>query len=135
MLLPLAALGAFLHYPAYRLAGLLADRFAQGEEDQQATIKAGAAVLLFLATWAACVAAAGMLLGLRAAFVAALLAPASGYAALRARESLDVLVGRGRALLSVFSRDSSGQRLMAERCAMREEILEIASELDLLPAD
>lgn len=134
LLLPLAALGAFLHYPAYRLAGFLADQFARGEEDQQATIKAGAAVLLFPATWAACAAAAGLLFGLRAALVAASVAPVSGYAALRAQETLDVLIGRGRALLSVFSRDSSVRRLLAERRALREEILKIATELDLLPA-
>jgi glycerol-3-phosphate O-acyltransferase/dihydroxyacetone phosphate acyltransferase len=133
-LLPVAALGVFLHYPAYRLAGFLADQFARGQEDQLATIKAGAAVLLFPATWAACAAAAGMLLRPGAALVTAVLAPVSGYAALRASESLDVLVGRGRALLSVFSRDSAGRRLLAERRALREEILEIASELDLLPS-
>jgi glycerol-3-phosphate O-acyltransferase/dihydroxyacetone phosphate acyltransferase len=135
LLLPLAALGAFLHYPAYRLAGFLADQFARGQEDQLATIKAGAAVLLFPATWAACAAVAGTLFGLRAALVTAVLTPVSGYEALRARESLDVVVGRGRALLSVFSRDSSIRRLLAERRALREEILVIASELDLLPAN
>jgi hypothetical protein len=134
LLLPVAALGAFLHYPAYRLAGFLAKRFAGGAEDQLATNKAGASMVLFPATWVVAAAAAGILLGRTAALVTAVLAPASGYAALRASESLDVLIGRGRALLSAFSRSYSARRLVAERRAIREDFLQAARELDLLPA-
>jgi glycerol-3-phosphate O-acyltransferase / dihydroxyacetone phosphate acyltransferase len=134
LLLPLAALGAFLHYPAYRLAGFLANQFAGGKEDQLATIKAGSSALLFPATWVVSAVAAGILLGRRAALVTAVLAPASGYAALRARESLDVLIGRGRALLYALSRSYPARRLVAERRGIREDFLQAAGELDLLPA-
>ncbi len=130
LLLPFAALGAFLHYPAYRLAGLLADRFSGGHEDLLATIKAGSSLILFPATWALCAAAADILFGRRAALVTAFLAPLSGYAALRTGEALDVLVGRARALLHAFSRDSAARRLSSERQAIREEILKAASELE-----
>ena len=134
LLLPLAALGAFLHYPAYRLAGFLANQFAAGKEDQLATIKAGSSALLFPATWVISAAAAGILFGRGAALVTAVLAPASGYAALRARESLDVLIGRGRALLYTLSGAYASRRLVAERRAIHEEITGIATELDLLPS-
>ena len=134
LLLPLAVLGAFLHYPAYRLAGFLASQFAGGQEDQLATIKAGSSVLLFPATWAVSAAAAGMLLGRRAAILTAVLAPASGYAAMRARESLDLIVGRARALLSALSGVYAARRLVAERRAIQEEMIGIAAELDLLPS-
>ena len=130
VLLPFAALGAFLHYPAYRLAGFLADRFARGQEDLLATIKAGSSLILFPATWVLCAAAADILFGGRAALIAAVLAPLSGYAALRTGEALDVLAGRGRALLHAFSRDSAARRLASERQAIREEILKVASELE-----
>ncbi len=130
LLLPFAALGAFLHYPAYRLAGFLADRFARGQEDLLATIKAGSSLILFPATWALCAAAADILFSGRAALIAGLLAPLSGYAALRTGEALDILVGRGRALLHAFSRDSAARRLSAERQAIREEILRVASVLE-----
>lgn len=133
VLLPFAGIGVLLHYPAYRLAGSLADEFARGEEDQIATIKVGSAILLFPMTWALCAVAAGILAGLRAALAAALLAPLSGYAALRVRETLDLLIGRSRALLSAFSRTDSAPRLLAERKAIREEILGVARDLDLLP--
>jgi glycerol-3-phosphate O-acyltransferase / dihydroxyacetone phosphate acyltransferase len=135
LLLPLAAFGAFLHYPAYRLAGFMAGQFARGQEDQVATLKAGSSVLLYPATWGICAAAAGVFFGSRGALAAAVLAPASGYAALRARESLDLLIGRGRALLSALSRSYATRRLIAQRRAIHEEILEVAAELDLLPAD
>lgn len=130
LLLPFAALGAFLHYPAYRLAGFLANRFARGQEDLLATIKAGSSLILFPATWVLCAAAADFLFGGRAALIAALLAPLCGYAALRTGEALDVLAGRGRALLHAFSRDSAARRLSSERQAIREEILKVASELE-----
>ena len=131
LLLPFAALGAFLNYPAYRLAGLLARRFARGQEDLLATIKAGTSLILFPATWSLCAAAADILLGGRAGLAAALLAPLSGYAALRTGEALDVLIGRARALLHAFSGDSAARRLSSERQAIREEILRAASELDV----
>lgn len=134
LLLPPAALGAFLHYPAYRLAGFLANQFARGKEDQIAKIKAGSSALLFPATWLVSAAAAGILLGRGAALVTAVLAPASGYAALRARESLDVLIGRGRALLYALSRSYSARRLVAERRGIREDFLQAAAAMDLLPA-
>jgi len=131
LLLPFAAAGAFLHYPAYRLAGFLARQFAKGAEDQLATIKAGSSMLLFPATWGLCATAAGLIAGRRAALVAFILAPLSGYAALRARESFDRLIGRARALLYALSGAYAARRLVAERRAIREEIIAIATELGL----
>jgi len=131
LLLPLAAAGALLHYPAYRLAGFLARQFAKGAEDQLATIKALASMLLFPATWAVCAAAAGLIAGRRAALLAVILVPLSGYVALRARESLDLLIGRARALLSALSGAYAARRLIAERRAIRDQIIAIATELGL----
>jgi glycerol-3-phosphate O-acyltransferase/dihydroxyacetone phosphate acyltransferase len=133
LLLPFAAAGAILHYPAYRLAGFLARQFAKGAEDQLATIKALASMLLFPATWALGAAAAGLIAGSRAALVAVILAPLTGYAALRARESLDLLIGRARAVLSALSGAYAARRLVAERRAIRDQIIAIATELGLLP--
>lgn len=131
LFLPFAAVGAFLHYPAYRLAGFLARQFARGAEDQLATIKAGSSMLLFPATWALCAAAAGVIAGRRAALVAVILAPLSGYAALRVRESLDLIIGRARALLYALAGAYAARRLVAERRAIREEIIGIVTELGL----
>lgn len=131
VLLPLAAIGALLHYPAYRLSGFLAGQFARGQEDQVAGLKAGTSLLLFPATWALAAAAAGFLSGTRAALMTAVIAPLSGYAALRARESLDQLIGRARALFLALGRGYALRRLVAERSAIHEEILELARTLDV----
>ncbi|MCA9720658.1 MAG: 1-acyl-sn-glycerol-3-phosphate acyltransferase, partial [Myxococcales bacterium] len=53
LLAPFALLGAALHYPAYRLIGVLAVRFARDEDDMIATIKVLTAMLLFPVTWVA----------------------------------------------------------------------------------
>jgi 1-acyl-sn-glycerol-3-phosphate acyltransferase len=131
LLLPFAAAGALLHYPAYRLGGFLADQFARGQEDQVAGLKAGTSVLLFPATWAVAATATGLVWGRHAALATAILAPLSGYAALKARESLDRLIGRARALVIALARGYSLRRLVTERQAIHEEILELARTLEV----
>jgi hypothetical protein len=97
-------------------------------------MKAGTAALLFPLTWGVLIAAAGLALGTGGALVAAVLGPASGYSALRARESLDLLVGRGRALFFAVARGPAIRRLVAERGAIHEEILQLGRELELVGA-
>jgi glycerol-3-phosphate O-acyltransferase / dihydroxyacetone phosphate acyltransferase len=131
-LLPLAAAGALLHYPVYRLVGFLATRIAKEEEDVLATAKVASSMLLFPLTWLAASIAAGKLFGVGAAAATLLLAPLSGYAALRAAESLDQLIGRARALAGLAFSGSAVKRLLTERHAIREQILRVAEELELV---
>jgi hypothetical protein len=88
-------------------------------------------MLLFPATWALSAAAVALIAGRRAALVAAVLVPLCGYAALRARESLDLLIGRARALLYALSGAYAARRLVAERRAIRDEIIATAEELGM----
>lgn len=135
LLLPPAAAGAAVHYPAYRLAGFFARSIARQEEEVLATVKLGSSMLLFPATWLAGAIAAGKLFGAWGAAAALLLLPLSGWAALRTAESLDESVGRAWALLHfVFSRYAV-KRLLAERRAIREEMAKVAEELELMPND
>ena len=62
---------------------------------------------------------------------AVILTPLSGYAALLARESLDLLIGRARALLYALSGAYAARRLVAERNSIREEIIAVATELGM----
>ena len=129
--MPLALAGAVLHYPAYRLAGLLATRFAGESEDVVSTLKIGVSLLVFPTTWLAAAAVAWRALGWKAAALTLLLAPVSGYAALAAQESLDAIVGRARALAHVVFGSSATKRLLARRRSIREEIEKLAGELGL----
>ncbi len=114
VLLPFAIVGAIVHYPTYRLVGFLAVRFARGEDEMIATIKAVAALLLFPLTWIA------LALIFHQPLLVILL-PLLGWIALRVFETLDQVIGRARAFLH---RDATKQRE-----ALRAEISAIADEL------
>jgi len=130
LLLPFAAVGLLLHYPAYRLAAVLSRRVARSQEDVLATVKIAAAMLFFPATWLAGAALAWRAWGPGPGLAAFLLAPICGWAALVTAERLDQIAGRARAMLHVFSSGYGMKRLIAERRAIREEILRIREELE-----
>jgi 1-acyl-sn-glycerol-3-phosphate acyltransferase len=117
--LPLALIGAVLHYPTYRLVGFLAKRFSQGESEMMATVKFIAALLLFPLTWLAYAFLAFHFFGTIAAVAALLTIPLLGYEAYRVFETADVLIGRVGALRK---RD-----LVAAREALRREFFAVAT--------
>ncbi|MDQ2871306.1 MAG: lysophospholipid acyltransferase family protein [Acidobacteriota bacterium] len=129
VLLPFAAAGALLHYPAYRLSGILARRLVRHGEDVLATVKVASSMLLFPLTWAAASWGAWRLAGPAPGLAAIGLVPFCGWAALRAAESLDTLLGRAWALTFLLFRETALRRLLAERAAIQREIAAIAEEL------
>lgn len=126
ILLPVALLGAAIHWPLYRLIGFLADRFSRGEDEVIATIKCVGALVLYPLMWLALAA----LVFTRAGFVAALLTlvllPLLGYIALRVLELLDDVIGRLRAMMR---RD-----VAARRRVLRDDIIAVANEMGLAVA-
>ncbi len=128
LLLPAALVGLVVHYPAYRAVGLVATGIAKGEMDSLATVKLLAAMLLFPVTWGA----AAVVLALRwgpPTAAAALLLPLTGYAALIFAERLDRMRGATRALALFLLRRWAFLRLLAERHAIREEILRLSRQV------
>jgi len=115
LLLPFAIVGAIVHYPTYRLVGFLSVRFARGEDEMIATIKAIAALLLFPLTWIA------LALVFHQPLLVILL-PLLGWIALRVLETLDQVIGRARAF---FHRD-----VTKEREALRAAIMAVADEME-----
>jgi hypothetical protein len=130
LLLPAAVLGAALHYPAYKLAGVLATRFARQYDDVLSTFKIAAALLFFPLTWGLL----GLVLygfvgwwGVLAAFT---LAPAAGYVALRTREEFGRFVAGTRAALFFVRERSFFRQLLEERRAIRRELLALGDEYE-----
>jgi 1-acyl-sn-glycerol-3-phosphate acyltransferase len=123
-----ATLGALLHYPAYRLGGYLATRFSRDDDDVVSTIKIMSAMLLFPLTWLAVATAGYKLEGWTAALVAAVLLPFAGYIAIRFFEELEKFLGGLRALAFFLMRRRFFVRLLAERQAIRNEILALGEE-------
>ena len=130
LLLPLAVVGALVHYPAYRLAGFIARRVVPPGEDVLATAKVFVSMLLFPLTWLACAALAFRIGGWGAAAAALVIAPLAGWSALAAGEAFQTLAGRAWALLHAVAARRALRRLLLRRESIRREILRIADELE-----
>jgi glycerol-3-phosphate O-acyltransferase/dihydroxyacetone phosphate acyltransferase len=127
-LTPLALAGAILHYPTYRLTGFLATRLSKKSDDMVSTIKIVASMLLFPLTWLAPAAVAYALLGWTAALVALVVAPLSGWTAVRFSERMDDFVGGARAVSFYLTRRRFFKELLVERRRLREEMQALGEE-------
>ncbi|HEX8187585.1 MAG TPA: lysophospholipid acyltransferase family protein, partial [Pyrinomonadaceae bacterium] len=130
LLLPAALAGAALHYPAYKLAGVLATRFARQYDDVLSTFKIAGALLFFPLTWGALGFVLYGFLGWRGVLAAFALAPAAGYVALRTREEFDRFSAGTRAALFFVRERSFFRRLLEERRRIRREILALGDEYE-----
>jgi 1-acyl-sn-glycerol-3-phosphate acyltransferase len=131
-LAPFALIGAVAHYPAYRLAGYLARTLSRGEQDVISTFKIIAALLFFPLTWLAVSLITWKFVGLGAAFASLLILPLCGYVAIRFAEEMDRFSGGFQALLLFVLRRRSYLRLLAERAAIRREILALRDEVAMV---
>lgn len=130
VLLPLALAGAVVSYPAYRLVGVLAKRFAKGEGNVLATMKFLAALALYPLTYLAAAIVVGMRFGMLAGVATAAALPFLGYLALRVFEEIDEVIGDLRAVRHRLFRKSGYTQLVRQRRAIRDEILAVARELE-----
>jgi glycerol-3-phosphate O-acyltransferase/dihydroxyacetone phosphate acyltransferase len=131
--LPMAAVGVVINYPTYRLIRLLSRRFSGGEDEVLATMKFIAEILLYPLTWLIVAAVLGRRFGVVPALVELLLAPISGYVALRLLERLDAVIGRVRAIGQFLRGNYAFLRLVAQRRDIRDEILAVAQEMESGP--
>ena len=123
-----ATLGFLVHYPAYRLGGYLATRISKDDDDVVSTVKILSAMLLFPLTWLLAATAGYKLEGWPLALAALTLIPAAGYLAILFFEGLDTFMGGLRALAFFLVRRRFFVRLLAERKAIRSEILALGRE-------
>lgn len=126
LLTPFALVGAVAHYPAYRLVGVIAVKLTKKQNDVFSTFKIMAAMLLFPLTWLVWAALAAYFFNLTAALATLPLLPLAGYAAIHYFEELDRFTSSARALLYFFTRRWFFLQLLAERRAIREEIIALA---------
>jgi len=127
-----ATLGALVHYPAYRLGGYLATKFSRQEDDVISTVKIISAMLLFPLTWLVVAVAAYLWQGWRLSLAVTVLIPLTGFIAIRFFEGLDSFLGGLRALAFFLMRRRFFVRLLAERKAIRNEILSLGKETAIL---
>jgi 1-acyl-sn-glycerol-3-phosphate acyltransferase len=130
LLAPLAVAGALTHYPAYRLAGLLATKFSNEYDDVLSTIKIIAATLLFPLTWLVLSVFAYLFGGWWWAVAVLCVAPLAGYVALRFSEEFDRFVAGLNAAAFFITQRRFFRQLLSERKAIRREILALGDEAE-----
>jgi len=123
-----ASIGIIAHYPAYRVSGYLATRFCRDEDDVVSTVKIISAMLLFPLTWLALALIGYELRGWQLAVAALVIVPLCGYFAIRFYEEMDRFLAGFRAISFFLVRRRFFVRLLAERKAIRSEILALGEE-------
>lgn len=123
-----AALGTVAHYPAYRLGGYLATKFSSASEDVISTIKIISAMLLFPLTWLILAVVGYAAFGWVAAALTLAVIPVSGYLAIVFFEQLDRSIAGVRVLMFFLVKRRFFVRLLAERKAIKNEIISLGKE-------
>src|SRR5256714_191455 len=123
-----ALIGTIAHYPAYKLGGFLATRLSRDSEDVISTVKIISAMLLFPLTWLLIAIWVYTALGWMLAVLALLVIPISGYIAIGFFEELDRSIAGVRVLTYFLVRRRFFVRLLAERKAIRNEIVSLGKE-------
>jgi glycerol-3-phosphate O-acyltransferase/dihydroxyacetone phosphate acyltransferase len=129
VLLPLALVGAMLHWPTYRLVDALAKRFSKGEGNMIATVKFLAALASYPLTYIAAASLVGWFFGAMAAFGTLVAMPVLGFIALRILEETDDLIGDVRAVTHRIFQTYGYSQLVTRRAAIRDEMLNVAREM------
>jgi 1-acyl-sn-glycerol-3-phosphate acyltransferase len=128
LLLGPAALGIVVHFVAYRLGGFLSSSIFKDTEDVVSTIKITSAMLFFPLTWLVVAVIGFEFLGWWPALAILFILPLSGYVAMRFLEEWDAFLGGIRAFAFFVTRRRFFVRLLAERRAIKAEILALGDE-------
>lgn len=123
-----ALIGTIAHYPAYKLGGFLATRISRDSDDVISTVKIISAMLLFPLTWIVITVLIYSAFGWIAALLALVIIPLCGYVAIVFFEELDKSVAGVRVLTFFLVRRRFFVRLLAERKAIRNEIIALGKE-------
>jgi len=124
--LPLAALGTFFNWIPYRLVGIAAGQMRS--QDLPATVKLFGGFFLFPIAWAIWAVLAGLSFGAGAAFGTLLLAPATGWYAMRFQERYERFFDDAVAYLRVKWRRRRVAELKRERDALHGEVSDLAKQ-------
>ena len=123
-----AVIGTITHYPAYKLGGYLATRLSRDSDDVISTIKIISAMLLFPVTWIILTVLGYVFFGWSGALLALVVIPFCGYAAIIFYEELDKSIAGLRVLTFFLVERRFFVRLLAERNAIRDEIIALGKE-------
>jgi glycerol-3-phosphate O-acyltransferase / dihydroxyacetone phosphate acyltransferase len=125
VLLPIAILGALLHYIPYKLCNVAARVFARKDvDDIVSTVKLIAGLVFIPLTWVIVASIVSCFLGWRIGLLSVPVAMISAYAALYSLEEIDELSGWAKAIWLYLRRKETFLRLFVERRELLEELQE-----------
>jgi glycerol-3-phosphate O-acyltransferase/dihydroxyacetone phosphate acyltransferase len=123
MLLPMGAVGAVLHFPAYQLSRLFAMWYAQhGADDVASTAKVLAGMLFMPATWLITAGVTWYFFGWKIALAAIPISALLGYIALYTLERFEDLRGWANAVSLFLTKRETFLRLFVERRDMQRTL-------------
>src|SRR5689334_12180744 len=123
-----AVIGTLTHYPAYKLGGYLSTQISRDSDDVISTVKIISAMLLFPLTWLVFAVLGYLYFGWIVALLALVAIPFAGYVAIVFFEELDKSIAGVRVLMFFLVRRRFFVRLLAERNAIRDEIIALGKE-------
>lgn len=125
LLSPLAIVGTVLHYPAYRLCGVVANRMSRhGADDVASTVKVLAGMVFVPLTWLITAVVVYYFLGWKSALLSIPLSMISGYVALHTSEEIAELRGWANAIWLFLTRREAFLRMFVERRELQHELRE-----------
>ncbi len=126
MLLPVAVIGAVLHFPAYQISKVLSRIYARhGADDVASTVKVLAGIMFMPLTWFIAAAVVYYFWGLWYALATIPAAFFSGWVSLITLESFEELRGWGKAILLFFRDKDRFLRLYVRRRELQEDLAEL----------
>lgn len=120
---PLALAGAIIHWPAYRLCGVVANRFSKhGADDVASTVKVLAGMVFVPLTWLIVAGIVLYFLGWEFALVSIPVSALCGYLAMYSQEEILELSGWARAIWLFLTRREAFLRMFIERRELQQQL-------------
>jgi hypothetical protein len=122
---PLSIAGSIQHYPAYRICGVVANRFSKhGADDVASTVKVLAGMVFVPLTWLITAGVMFYFFGWELALLSLPVSVLCGYAALYTQEELTELSGWSRAIWLFLARRETFLRMFVERRELQHALRE-----------
>ena len=122
---PLSIPGSVQHYPAYRICGVVANRFSRhGADDVASTVKVLAGMVFVPLTWLITAGVVFYFFGWKLALLSLPVSVLCGYAALYTQEELTELSGWARAIWLFLARRETFLRMFVERRELQHALRE-----------
>lgn len=123
LLSPLASVGSILHWPAYRLCGVVANRFSKhGADDVASTVKVLAGMVFVPLTWLLAAGVVFYFFGWVFALASLPVSMLCGYAALYSQEEIAELSGWAKAIWLFLTRRERFLRMFVERRELQQRL-------------